>query len=582
MAGAAGRGLFVAGLVNSGAKSAEDGREDLAVGRRRIWNQLSFKFMCSTATVVVAVMSLSLTWDIYHQRRQAEADLLARAQVVTKQFLAARAYVAESEELLYRASEGHFDESVNPGSIGRGIGESFSAQSDYRLKQIWLKGKKPQETLEPGEQQLLEVLLKNPGQREAWLIEQPGGTRQLRYMVPVYMEQPCLSCHGQRDGYALGDFCGAISVTASLVPFEQRLRDQAISQVAFWALLIGVVILCLYLLVTRLVTRPLQELSKLTRELGKGNLGAGLKGIRATGEIYDLGESFREMAARLQRLYNRLEEEVAARTQQLREANEQLRRRQEELHRVNAELVKANQVKSDFLANMSHELRTPLTSILAFTELLLEEVPGRLSPEQREYLEDIRVSGEELLATINDLLDLAKIEAGHMTVKLALEEPAEVVEEVERQVRPLARRKGLELVVEVKENLPLVPMDRTKIRQVLLNLLGNAVKFTPPGGRVALTVEQEADPPQLVFRVEDTGIGIKEEHLGRIFEKFVMVDSSASREQRGSGLGLALAKELVGLHGGRIWAESEVGKGSRFSFTLPLRQAGMEEWPAAV
>jgi PAS domain S-box-containing protein len=237
-----------------------------------------------------------------------------------------------------------------------------------------------------------------------------------------------------------------------------------------------------------------------------------------------------------------------------------------ELREVNAELVRANQLKGQFLANMSHELRTPLNAIMGFAETIRDGIAGRPSPEQKEYAEDIYQAGRQLLGMINDILDLAKVEAGAMELTLESCDLATLVDEVVRVARGLARRKGVELKTDIEPRPLEATVDPLKLKQVLYNLLSNAIKFTGAGGTVTVDARQAKET--IVIRVSDTGIGIAPEDLVTIFEEFRQVDSSLTRKHEGTGLGLALTRRLVELHGGEISVESELGKGSTFTVTL--------------
>lgn len=249
-----------------------------------------------------------------------------------------------------------------------------------------------------------------------------------------------------------------------------------------------------------------------------------------------------------------------------------------QLKAQNEELEKASRAKSDFLARMSHELRTPLNVVMGFAELMLDEVPGEINDEQRQCLDDILTSGRHLLGLINEVLDLTKVEAGKVELKLQDVALAEVVESVTSAMTALLSQRKQSLEVSLDDGLPLVRADEARLRQVLFNLLSNASKFTPDGGR--LKIEASAKNGWCQVNVSDNGTGIKEENLKQIFEPFYQADDAISRERKGTGLGLTLVKEIVEMHGGRILVESEYGKGSSFIFTLPLvaaERAGVKE-----
>jgi signal transduction histidine kinase len=275
----------------------------------------------------------------------------------------------------------------------------------------------------------------------------------------------------------------------------------------------------------------------------------------------------------LQESYASLERKVQERTADLAEA---LRALQEKTQQLEI----ASRHKSIFLANMSHELRTPMHAIIGCSEILLDPSLPVTDQERPQFLRDILASGRHLLALINEVLDLSRIEAGRLDLRIEPTAVREVLDAVHGTMRPLAAKKHIQLDLECAEGVGLVPMDGVRVRQALLNLVGNALKFTPEGGRV--WVRGFLSPPDggLRIEVEDTGPGIPAEERERIFVEFQQVPvADAAGRPEGAGLGLTLARRFVEMHGGRLWVESEVGRGSTFIVTLPVGTAARASDP---
>jgi signal transduction histidine kinase/ActR/RegA family two-component response regulator len=255
----------------------------------------------------------------------------------------------------------------------------------------------------------------------------------------------------------------------------------------------------------------------------------------------------------------------------------QLAKRVEErtadLSRANANLARALRVKDEFLANMSHELRTPLNAILGLSESLAEKTAGPLNEKQQRYITTVSESGRHLLSLINDILDLAKIEAGQITLDVNKVDIQSVCDASMRLIKQLAQKKNQDTVVEVNGRLGLMWADERRLKQMLVNLLSNAVKFTPENGKIGLEVHGDQEANKVTFTVWDTGIGIQETDLPRLFQPFVQLDAGLARESSGTGLGLALVVQMARMHGGSASVVSEPGKGSRFSIMLPWEPA---------
>jgi signal transduction histidine kinase len=328
---------------------------------------------------------------------------------------------------------------------------------------------------------------------------------------------------------------------------------QSLSLTAVLLLLALIPALLLSVWFARRMANPIRTLNIAASQIGSGSLDQRIE-IRTGDELEGLAETFNRMAVRLRESYSSLEQQVAERTHELGDAITQLEA--------------ASRHKSDFLANMSHELRTPLNAIIGFSEVLLERMFGEINAKQKEYLQDIVSSGRHLLSLINDILDISKVEAGRMELQPGPIDLQLVLQSAVSLVRERATRQGIGLVLNVDAAVGTIEADERRVKQILFNLLSNALKFTPAGGRVTLSAAQIADAVQISVR--DTGIGIKSDDQVRIFEEFQQAGPGKAVE--GTGLGLALAKRFVEMHGGRIWVESVLGAGSEFTFTLPLQR----------
>ncbi len=315
----------------------------------------------------------------------------------------------------------------------------------------------------------------------------------------------------------------------------------------------------------------------------------------------------KKMEVAIKRYNEGLEEKIQERTREIEDTNVELQvlNKELDLRRQEAETAKlqameASRAKSDFLANMSHELRTPLNAIVGFSDVLQDQLFGNLNEKQMEYVDDILSSGEHLLNLINDILDLSKVESGKMELELGRFPLKDILNISMTMLREKAMKHNINLRLQIEPDADLeIEADERKLKQIMFNLLSNALKFTQDGGSVRVTARvtrdegrgttdegrqtrdetasvvlasEESDrPSSVVISVEDTGIGIKPEDMDKLFKEFSQIESAYSKTHEGTGLGLALTKRLVELHGGRIWVESEFGKGSRFTFAIPIK-----------
>ena len=280
-----------------------------------------------------------------------------------------------------------------------------------------------------------------------------------------------------------------------------------------------------------------------------------------------------------ERLYEALKQLNSELEGRIREATADLAEQNARLQWQSQEVERANKLKSEFLASMSHELRTPINALIGYTALLLDGVLGEVTPKQRDALNRSRAAAEHLLALINDILDLAKIEAGKAPLHVTRVSVPDIVQEVAQQIEPMVRKKQLDFVIDVSPDAPVLITDRTKVKQVLLNLLSNAVKFTTKGG---VTIKALPVTGGIRIDVADSGIGIRPDDLQAIWEDFRQVDQSRTREFGGTGLGLSITRKLLERLGGSVEVTSVYGEGSTFAVTLPLSVSAMDIKASAV
>jgi two-component system, NtrC family, sensor kinase len=344
-------------------------------------------------------------------------------------------------------------------------------------------------------------------------------------------------------------------LSEAFAPLESAIWRTALLLLAFLLLATATGVL-----LARRLVRPIESIQTAAARIGSGALDQRIE-IAANDELGSLADEFNRMAARLHESHSSLEQKVEERTLELETA---LRT----LDEKSRELEAASEHKSAFLANMSHELRTPLNAILGFSQVLREQMVGEINAKQAEYLDDVLSSGHHLLALINDVLDLSKVEAGQVELEVAPFSLREALERGVVMVRERASEDGVQVALGLDSGVDLVEGDERRIRQVIFNLLSNAVKFTPAGGGVDVRAAQVNG--EVRVSVADSGPGIAPEDHERIFEEFQQTEAGISQRD-GTGLGLALSRRLVELHGGRIWVDSEIGRGATLVFTLPAK-----------
>jgi two-component system, NarL family, sensor histidine kinase BarA len=396
---------------------------------------------------------------------------------------------------------------------------------------------------------------------------------EYHYFAAIKAKKACALCHRDMvlsDAKIKED--ELLRVVRITLPLKATREAVARNNAILLATAIGTAFLAMlaaYAIVRYVIVKPVLHLKDVSDQVARGNLEQRAD-IRTGDEFEELSHAF-----------NRMLRHLVAVQDELRAVNTDLDGKVDQLAQVNLRLYEMNKLKDDFLATMSHELRTPLNSILGFSDILARA--DNISDKQKRFVRNIQTSGNSLMAMINDLLDLAKIESGRMEIQIVECSLPDLVERQVNSLNPLAEKKNIDLTFEIDPQIPLLVQDSVKIQQILDNLLSNAIKFTPEGGRVRLRAYR-VDAVFFEIVVEDTGIGIPLNEQAMIFEKFRQghtlpgQSDAITREYGGTGLGLSIVKELSKLLGGEVSVVSEFGKGSTFTVRLPMR---LDERPLA-
>ncbi|MCL5280896.1 MAG: ATP-binding protein [Planctomycetes bacterium] len=442
---------------------------------------------------------------------------------------------------------------------------------------VWIDLRKEQAKneiarLTPVQRKLLDEVRGKRGQDEAMALSRVNGKQQSDYVRLFRAVDGCVSCHnpqGIAGPFTLREIVGVAFVQSREVGGD---LGKMMFMNGIWTVMAGVIgltgaVVAFYWITQRVILRPIRQLRALANNVAEGNLDVR-SSLASADEYEQLSDAFNHMLDHLQ-----------AAQEDLREANRRLDAKIIELSESNLELFRANKLKSEFLANMSHEFRTPLNAILGFAQVLREK-PGLLKRDKgQRYAENIITSGNRLLAMINDLLDLAKTQAGKMELHIEQASISQICESAVSSFSLLARKKRIKMYLEVSPAVPLVVTDAGKVQQVLYNFLSNAVKFTPLRGRIDVRASM-VDDKTVRLAISDTGCGIAQEDQDVIFEQFRQADGSLTREAAGSGLGLAISRELAAMLAGSIGLQSEVGVGSTFWLDLPVTLRPAEPGPA--
>ena len=575
---------------------------------------------------VVSIFAVYERWTTFRAHNEAMLD--KQAALALEFDLAIRSYVADEirPAMEKRVNKGEFiPETMSTSFVARNIFDRVRGKfPDYLLKFSSDDPRNPANMAGPGEQKILDYFRAHP-EATKWTGQiDVSGRQYYAHFAPRRMDESCIRCHGdpadapaglvQRYGDAagfhrkVGDLVALDTVAIPLDQTQAALRREVLQESGIMLAAIGIIFVGVILALRYIVLRRLGAISAHASGLANQPDIAALHPVEVRGndEIGTLASGYNAMLAKLQDLYGSMEDKVHQRTAELTESNDLLETRAEELdnsrriilsmmedtqtanenaqqanqelqealeqsRRLAIEADSANAAKSEFLANMSHEIRTPLTAILGFAEMLVE--PDHSGAQQQEWLHVISRNGKHLLMLVNDILDLSKIEAGKLTLLPQRCDLCAAISEVVSMMRTRAEQAGLFLSMEYRTEIPeTILADNARLRQVLVNLTGNALKFTRRGGVHIATSFLPAwrnDQPAIQIKIVDTGIGIAPEHVEHLFDSFYQADASNSRQYGGTGLGLAIAHRIVEMMDGEAAVESEHGRGSTFTVTIP-------------
>lgn len=543
---------------------------------------LKTKIFGLLAVVLLSLFFADVAWTIQTQKEKTESELVEQSRVLVTEMDAVWQFVSINQDTINYTSEGIYDfKGLHCAIVGKSVASLFSLNSEYTIRFSNLTPRNMSNTPDEYEQQALNAFSADSSQTEHYGFEQREGESVFRYVSAMKVSENCIQCHGKpqgeidatgypKEGWELGDIAGAVSVVVPTKLYFDNMATTVVNNVLFFLIIILCTVVVIYFVLSRLIIRPLTDLRQSLEHMGDRKLVLldERSALYSSREIEQLFLQFNSMAESLSSLYEDLESQVGERTAQLSHANAELKHQRHHVEQVNKKLKQENRYKSDFLAIISHELKTPLTSILAFTELMENNIDSD-NILARKQLEEIDKNSRILLEMVNNVLETARIQTGSERLNFELVDLNDVVGMVEASNGSLALKKDITLTTRVDADVPLIVCDWEKVRRILVNLVSNAIKFTSPGGIVEIFVFHNARESQVVIVVKDNGIGIPKDKQELIFERFTQENMSTVRRYGGSGLGLSLVRDIALMLGGTVRVESEVGKGSMFSVMLP-------------
>ena len=576
---------------------------------------IRFKIAVSIGVIMVALMAVDILWNLSLQNAQAENEALEKAEVLAAEMRAAWDFVDMTQEVINRAEDGTFrTKHLVCVVAAKSISMLFTTETDYSIRFTNDTPRQAANAPDAFEQEALAAFNADPDRKAFWRVVDAGdGTRVFRYTEPLYVTESCLECHGDpvgeldqygypKEGMQVGQVGGAMSITEPMGIYAAGIQDRMMQQAIMVLFMMVAAFIGLYFVTSRLVLQPIDELRSAAGAVGKGDFNYTLTvpdpGERPRDELAELTGEFDRMARDLEALYADLEGQVRSKTDDLMVLNDMLNYQKRELKVALDRLGDEVAYKNEFFAIVSHELRTPLTSILAYARIL--NADDSLAPKTREAVGEIESNATLLLNMVNNILVISKHAAKKDEL---LPEPVDFVDLaqfVRKALVPIAEGKDVRLSCSVAPDVPLSMADWEKLRRILENLVNNAIKYTHRGGFVRLTIgfesgeeanhghgnhpgthvpddEDAAPAGWIVMRVADDGMGIAPEELDQIFELYKQAGQSANRRYRGTGLGLAVVRDLTELHGGTVAVESRVKEGSTFTVRIPYAPVIEEE-----
>ena len=576
---------------------------------------IRFKIAVSIGVIMVALMAVDILWNLSLQNAQAENEAREKAEVLASEMRAAWDFVDMNQDVINRAEDGTFrTKHLVCVVAAKSISMLFTTETDYSIRFTNDTPRQAANAPDEFEQEALAAFNADPERKAFWRVVDAGdGTRVFRYTEPLYVTESCLECHGDpvgeldqygypKEGMQVGQVGGAMSITEPMDIYAAGIQDSMMQQAIMVLFMMVAAFIGLYFVTSRLVLRPIDELRSAAGAVGKGDFNYTLTvpdpGERPRDELAELTGEFDRMARDLEALYADLEGQVRSKTDDLMVLNDMLNYQKRELKVALDRLGDEVAYKNEFFAIVSHELRTPLTSILAYARIL--NADDSLAPKTREAVGEIESNATLLLNMVNNILVISKHAAKKDEL---LPEPVDFVDLaqfVRKALVPIAEGKDVRLSCSVAPDVPLSMADWEKLRRILENLVNNAVKYTHRGGFVRLTIgfesgeeanhghgnhpgthvpddEDAAPAGWIVMRVADDGMGIAPEELDQIFELYKQAGQSANRRYRGTGLGLAVVRDLTELHGGTVAVESRVKEGSTFTVRIPYAPVIEEE-----